>query len=85
MSLTRYSNIDLIGKPNCISLLDNGKCSRLAIDECQGHQCSFLLSGDARYLSECKAKERLAQLDEQTQQRIARKYYRGYRFWNEEE
>ncbi len=78
-----YSNMDLIDISNCIGLLKNGKCSRFNIFQCQGDCCPFKLTKEDVDKSKRYIKERLSQLDEETQDKIANKYYGGKRFWRE--
>ncbi|MDR1539539.1 MAG: hypothetical protein LBU32_16370 [Clostridiales bacterium] len=75
--LSRCSNFKLLSLPDCTGLLDNEKCKWLNIDSCPGEGCSFFKSTDSLE----KAQERLRSLDEQTQDRIAQKYYNGLRPW----
>ena len=77
MGLTRTANLDLITLPNCGGLREDGKCSWLNVPTCTGAKCHYYHSPN----SLAKAHERLRSLDEETQQRIAQKYYRGARPW----
>jgi len=78
-ALTRFSNPELLKLPDCEGLLENGTCSWLRVPVCGGSDC--------RYYNESaslkKAQARLRSLDEEDQERIARKYYGGTRPWLE--
>lgn len=77
VTLTRYSNLELLKLPDCVGLRENGKCNWLNIPACTGAKCSFYQKTN----NLAKAQERLRSLDEETQERIAQKYYGGYRPW----
>jgi len=83
MAMTRYSNLDLLDLPNCISLSETGQCLLLNISFCQGDTCSFKLTQEEQDAAAFKVKKRLSSLDEKTQKKIARKYYNGRRPWLE--
>ncbi|MET0017794.1 hypothetical protein [Oscillibacter sp.] len=76
-ALTRYSNPELLKLPDCGGLLENGKCRWLNVPKCSGTKCSYC----QRQNSLEKAQKRLRSLDEATQERIAQKYYGGFRPW----
>lgn len=42
MSLSKYSNTELLDYPNCLGLSESGKCMWLSILKCQGYACPFL-------------------------------------------
>ena len=75
--LTRYSSAELLKMPDCAGLLENGKCRWLQITECVGENCAYY----REVSSQGKAEARLCSLDEDTQERIAKKYYGGFRPW----
>jgi hypothetical protein len=76
-ALTRNSNPELLKLPDCEGLQENGKCRWLKIPACSGVGCSYYQKMD----SLAKAQERLRSLDEETQERIAQKYYGSFRPW----
>lgn len=78
-ALTRYSNPELLKLPDCEGLLENGTCKWLNVPTCIGTKCSYLQKMNNLE----KAQERLRSLDEETQKRIAHKYYGGFRPWLE--
>ena len=77
MGLSRISNLELIMLPNCGGLRENGTCSWLNVPACTGTKCHYYHSANSLE----KAYERLRTLDEEAQQRIAQKYYSGFRPW----
>lgn len=83
MTLTRLSNLNWLDLPNCIALSENGQCSLLKISLCQGNTCSFKLTQEEKDAAERKVRKRLSSLDEETQEKIACKYYKGRRPWQE--
>ncbi len=81
MALSKFSNLDLIDKPDCIGLRKNGRCTRLKQEWCSGTSCPFKRTPAEEAASERRALERLAALDKQAQHRIAKKYYDGNPAW----
>ncbi len=81
MTLTRFSNLDWIDLPNCVNLTQFGQCSLLIISMCQGNTCPFKLTQEEKDAAEFKVRKRLSSLDEETQVKIAHKYYKGKRPW----
>ncbi|MDD2300537.1 MAG: hypothetical protein PHU69_13000 [Fermentimonas sp.] len=81
--MTRFSNLNWLDLPNCINLSKNGHYSILKISCCQGDTCSFKLTQEEKDAAACKVKEKLSSLDEETQEKIARKYYNDRRPWQE--
>ena len=77
-ALTRYSNFELLGLPDCDGLLENGKC-RWTKTPCSGARCHRGENSLER------AYARLRTLSEDSQAYIARKYYFGGRPWRKEE
>jgi len=77
MGLSRISNLELIMLPDCGGLCENGSCSWLKLSACTGPKCRFYNSTNSLE----KAHDRLRSLDEETQLRIAKKYYNGSRPW----
>lgn len=84
MSLTKLSNINLLDMPDCVGLMENGRCSRLNITYCAGNICPLKLTRPEEIDSRRRSMERLRSLDEQTQAKIAGKYYGGRRVWRDE-
>ena len=82
MSLSKYSNTELLDYPNCLGLSESGKCMWLSILKCQGYACPFLKTKGA-HSTDRKAQIRLQSLDEEAQCRIAEKYYNGNRPWSQ--
>ena len=76
-ALNRYSNTELLKLPDCAGLLENGGCKWLNVPKCNGRECPYY----KKINSSEKAQERLCSLDEATQERIAKKYYGGFRPW----
>ncbi len=83
MALTRLSNLNWLDLPDCVCLSETGQCSLLKISFCQGNTCSFKLTQEEKGAAERKVGKRLSSLDEETQEKIARKYYKGRRPWQE--
>lgn len=83
MNLTRYSNLNWLDLPNCANLSRNGHCTVLNVNRCQGDTCRFKVSQEEKDAAARKAKNRLSSLDEKMQEKIARKYYKGHRPWQE--
>ncbi|GHU78779.1 hypothetical protein FACS1894191_0170 [Clostridia bacterium] len=79
-SLSRGSSLGLLDMPECKWLRDNGKCNFLKGEACTGKKCSFRQKEN---ISMEKAYARLRSLDEETQRRIAQKYYNGSRPWTD--
>ncbi len=77
MAVLRFSNVEFLSLPDCNWLLENGKCRRLSTPKCNGEECPYYKKKSSFF----KAQERLCSLDEQTQERIAKKYYSGFRPW----
>ena len=75
--LARYSSAELLKMPDCAGLLESGKCRWLRVEECAGENCAYY----REVSSQAKAEARLCSLDEETQERIAKKYYGGFRPW----
>ena len=81
MSLTRFSNTNLLDLPNCVGLSEAGKCFWLNITSCQGSSCSFQKTNEDKSNSMIQVQNRLSELDEKTQEHISQKYYSGKRPW----
>lgn len=77
----RFSYTNLLELPNCAGLSDTGKCCWLSINSCQGHSCPFKKSRETQDNSTRAVESRLSALDEENQEKIARKYYGGNRPW----
>jgi len=75
--LSQYSSADLLKQLDCAGLLGSGKCRWLQITECAGKNCAHYRKAS----SQAKAETRLCSLGEETQERIAKKYYGGFRPW----
>ncbi|MDR1538483.1 MAG: hypothetical protein LBU32_10905 [Clostridiales bacterium] len=78
-ALTRSANAKLLTLPDCIGLQENEKCKWLNVSSCLGEGCKFYQKIDSWVLSQ----QRLRSLDEETQARIAQKYYNGCRPWQD--
>ena len=74
---TRFSTDELLKRPDCGGLMGNGRCKWLHIPSCEGPKCSYYKNLN----SQDKSQARLRSLDEDTQERIAQKYYNGSRPW----
>lgn len=83
MTLTKYSNLSLLHMPDCVGLMENGRCSRLDVKLCEGDGCALKKTRDEQSDALKKSMSRLLSLDEKTQAQIARKYYGGKRVWLE--
>jgi hypothetical protein len=70
---------EILKMPDCEGLLENGRCRWLNVSACTGLGCRYYQHTG----SLVKARQRLQSLDEETQERIAQKYYKGYRPWTE--
>ena len=75
--LSSNSSVEFLKLPDCAGLLENGKCRWLQITGCAGKNCEHYRKAS----SQAKATARLCSLDEETQERIAQKYYGGFRTW----
>lgn len=75
--LSRNSSVEFLKLPDCAGLLESGKCRWLQITGCAGQNCEHYRKAS----SQAKATARLCSLDEETQERIAQKYYGGFRTW----
>jgi len=67
----------LLALPDCIYLLEYGRCDILTVSTCRGENCSFNISALAAKNSREQWKQRLQCHDVKTQMKIARKYYGG--------
>lgn len=76
-SLTRFSGLRLVDLPDCESLLENGTCGCLNVNDCTGKSCPFFRARGTQH----EANKRLCALDDHEQERIAQKYYHGKRPW----
>lgn len=77
---TRLPSAKLMNTSDCAGMLENGKCRWLQIDACAGENCTYYRKAS----SQAKAEARLCSLDEETQESIAKKYYGGFRPWQED-
>ncbi len=77
MALTRSSNKELLELPDCVGLLENGRCKWHNLSSCIGAKCKYYRASS----SVQQIRERLCSLDEQKQEHIAQKYYGGFRPW----
>ena len=73
----------LLGLPDCIHLLEYGRCDILSVSSCRGEKCSFNQSVSSAHSSYENWKQHINSLDMKTQKEIARKYYRGAMPWRE--
>ncbi len=81
MALSKFSDLDLIDKPDCAGLKENGKCSRLKQEKCSGHSCPFKMTAEEEAASRMRAMRRLSTLGEREQDVIAGKYFGGIKAW----
>jgi len=82
MSLNRFSNPNLLELPDCVALSEYEKCNRLTLLICNKCGCPFKKTREEDLASIQRAYQRLASLNDSTQNRIAQKYYGGYMPWN---
>ena len=66
---------------DCFAMSENGKCTALKREKCQGESCGFHKSREEHAQSLKKAKERIRSLPEYQQEAVADKYYGGVRKW----
>lgn len=85
MALTKLANKELLECPDCIALSETGKCKWLGIIQCKGKECTFQKTEEDICQEKKHVLKRIAELEERKQVRIAQRYYRGNRPWNEEE
>ena len=85
MSFNRFSNLSLINMPDCVALSDLKKCSRLITLECDKNMCPFKQNFDEETESLLNAYDRISNLDDNTQTRIAKRYYQGKMPWKKTE
>lgn len=78
--LTRKFGSEMLKLPDCGGLTESGKCRWLNISACAGIDCAYYGKAGSQEL----AKKRLRSLDEEKQERISQKYYRGARPWMED-
>lgn len=69
------------GYPDCFSRTELGRCRQLELTRCAGDECPFMKTTADRQSQELRVYQRLASLDEETQEHISRKYYHGTRPW----
>lgn len=81
MIYNRFSHTNLLELPNCAGLSDTGKCFWLNIASCQGNECPFKKTREDQSNSIHQVKNRLSELEEFEQEKIAKKYYGGNRSW----
>lgn len=79
--ISKYINLDWLDLPNCINLSKYGKCTILNISKCAGEACSFKITQEENEDAKYKVYKRILSLDEEIQEKIARKYYNGKRPW----
>ena len=72
---------DLLGMPDCSSLSDNGKCTRLNVTKCRGENCPFKKSCEEENDSKERAYQRIMSLERSMQIHIAKKYFEGTMPW----
>lgn len=77
-------SLDLTELPDCIYLMENGRCSELKINRCKGKRCSFCKITENGDNEQIKWSERLNSLDEEKQMKISKKYYSGRMPWKKE-
>lgn len=80
-SFNKFSHLSLINMPDCVALSDLKKCSRLTTLVCDKKKCPFKQSNDEETISIQNVYDRISNLDNSTQSRIAKKYYKGAMPW----
>lgn len=80
-SANKQEGLHMLDLPNCVSLSENGGCTLLKMKTCQGLGCSFMKSYEEMVNTTRYWEERLASLDEEKQERIAKLYYGGKMPW----
>lgn len=65
----------------CFAYEKECKCKVLDVDKCIAEGCTFFKTQEQIELSYKKVRERLARLEEKTQQFISHKYYSGKIKW----
>lgn len=78
---TLRSNLNWVDLPDCAHFMENGKCSALRVDSCEGARCAFYRSREKEAAAQLAVYRRLAACDAATQQRIASRYYGGQLPW----
>lgn len=78
------SHLDILDLPNCVYLLENGRCRELTFKKCKGTACRFCLTKDRFADSRRKWSDRLNSLDEKKQSEISKKYYGGKTPWKQD-
>ncbi|GEM_PF-1092553 len=78
----RYELCDL---PDCVYLMENGKCEKTTVASCAGKNCRFLVTSKEIQTSKKRWRDRLSGMDESAQLSIAKKYYGGSMPWKADE
>lgn len=76
-------SLDILDLPNCIYLLENGRCRELALKKCIGNGCRFCVLKENFNQSKVKWSNRLNSLDAERQREISMKYYSGKMPWKQ--
>lgn len=71
------NSFEILDLPNCIHLMENGRCRELSFKKCVGKNCRFCTIKDKTVLTKQKWSNRLNSLDEKRQREISDKYYGG--------
>lgn len=77
------TSLDILKLPNCIYLMENGRCRELSFKKCMGSSCRFCIIKDSFDASKQKWSKRLNSLDEKQQTEISKKYYGGKMPWKQ--
>jgi len=85
MTMNRFSNMELLGLPDCMGLSDKRKCLWLNINLCKGEGCAFKRSVSDCKLSQLNTFQRLANLSSLQQTHISEMYYHGKKPWNKKQ
>ena len=75
------NSFEILKLPNCIYLMENGRCRELSCKKCVGANCRFCIIKDNSDLTKLKWSQRLNSLDEKKQKEISAKYYGGKMPW----
>ncbi len=73
---------DLRSFPDCISLTDTARCTRLNVTYCQGKTCPFRKTLEEADKSKEDSNMRIRKLDTTKQMHIANKYFEGSMPWD---
>lgn len=83
MTINRFSNLEMLGIPDCVGLSERGKCMWMNVNVCKSEGCAFKRSVSDYKLSQLNTFQRLAGLCSIQQTHISKRYYQGKKPWNE--